>query len=140
MLFLTKKISQFLFLAVENILAPPPPPPPPHPLTPSPIKTRPFSPEKIYSYLFITVQTLKCQRYFFINVGRKHSALPCFCKHGKKLPPFDQIQIFCLQIFIAIKRFALFDKKFIFRYQDLVEIYVSAETIISDAFSYSENV
>ena len=30
-------------------------------------------------------------------------------------------------------------KKFIFRYQDLVEIYsVSAETIISDAFSYSE--
>jgi hypothetical protein len=32
-------------------------------------------------------------------------------------------------------------KKFIFRYQDLVEIYsVSAEKIISDAFSYSENV
>jgi hypothetical protein len=32
-------------------------------------------------------------------------------------------------------------KKFIFRYQDLVEIYsVSAETIISDAFSYSEHV
>ena len=32
-------------------------------------------------------------------------------------------------------------KKFIFRYQDLVEIYsVSAETIISDAFSYGENV
>jgi hypothetical protein len=32
-------------------------------------------------------------------------------------------------------------KKFIFRYPDLVEIYyVSAETIISDAFSYSENV
>ena len=32
-------------------------------------------------------------------------------------------------------------KKFIFRYQDLVEIYsVSAETIINDAFSYSENV
>ena len=32
-------------------------------------------------------------------------------------------------------------KKFIFRYQYLVEIYsVSAETIISDAFSYSENV
>ena len=32
-------------------------------------------------------------------------------------------------------------KKFIFRYQDVVEIYsVSAETIISDAFSYSENV
>jgi hypothetical protein len=32
-------------------------------------------------------------------------------------------------------------KKFIFQYQDLVEIYsVSAETIISDAFSYSENV
>ena len=32
-------------------------------------------------------------------------------------------------------------KKFIFRYQDLVEIYsVSAETIISGAFSYSENV
>ena len=30
-------------------------------------------------------------------------------------------------------------KKFIFRYQDLVEIYsVSAEKIISDAFSYSE--
>ena len=34
-----------------------------------------------------------------------------------------------------------FLKKFIFRYQDLVEIYsVSAETIINDAFSYSENV
>ena len=32
-------------------------------------------------------------------------------------------------------------KKFILRYQDLVEIYsVSAETIINDAFSYSENV
>ena len=31
-------------------------------------------------------------------------------------------------------------KKFIFRYQDLVEIYsVSAETMINDAFSYSEN-
>ena len=30
-------------------------------------------------------------------------------------------------------------KKFIFRYQDLVEIYsVSTETIINDAFSYSE--
>jgi hypothetical protein len=32
-------------------------------------------------------------------------------------------------------------KKFIFRYQDLVEIYsVSAETIINDGFSYSEHV
>ena len=32
-------------------------------------------------------------------------------------------------------------KKFVFRYQYLVEIYsVSAEKIISDAFSYSENV
>jgi hypothetical protein len=32
-------------------------------------------------------------------------------------------------------------KKFIFRYQDLVEIYsVSAEMMINDAFSYSENV
>jgi hypothetical protein len=32
-------------------------------------------------------------------------------------------------------------KKFIFRNQDLVEIYsVSAETIISDSYSYSENV
>ena len=32
-------------------------------------------------------------------------------------------------------------KKFIFRYQDLVEIYsVSAETMINDAFSYNENV
>ena len=32
-------------------------------------------------------------------------------------------------------------KMFIFRYQDLVEIYsVSAETIISDGFSNSENV
>ena len=32
-------------------------------------------------------------------------------------------------------------KKFIFRYQYLVEIYsISAEKIISDAFSYSENV
>ena len=32
-------------------------------------------------------------------------------------------------------------KKFIFRYQDLVEIYsVSAETMVNDAFSYSENV
>ena len=32
-------------------------------------------------------------------------------------------------------------KKFIFRYQDRVEIYsVSAETIINDTFSYSENV
>ena len=32
-------------------------------------------------------------------------------------------------------------KKFIFRYQDLIEIYsVSAETITNDAVSYSENV
>ena len=32
-------------------------------------------------------------------------------------------------------------KRFIFRYQDIIEIYsVSAETTISDAFSYSENV
>jgi hypothetical protein len=32
-------------------------------------------------------------------------------------------------------------KKFIFRYQDIVEIYsLSAETIINDEFSYSENV
>ena len=32
-------------------------------------------------------------------------------------------------------------KKFIFRYQDLVEIYsVSAEKIINDEFSYSENL
>ena len=32
-------------------------------------------------------------------------------------------------------------KKFIFRYQDLAEIYsVSAETMINDAFSNSENV
>ena len=32
-------------------------------------------------------------------------------------------------------------KKFIFRYQDLVEIYsVSAETIITDGFSHNENV
>ena len=32
-------------------------------------------------------------------------------------------------------------KKFIFRYQDLVEICsVSAEKIISDGFSYSENI
>jgi hypothetical protein len=32
-------------------------------------------------------------------------------------------------------------KKFIFRYQDLVEIYsVSAEKIINDGFSYGENV
>jgi hypothetical protein len=32
-------------------------------------------------------------------------------------------------------------KKFIFRYQDLVEVYsVSAETMINDAFLYSENV
>jgi hypothetical protein len=31
--------------------------------------------------------------------------------------------------------------KFIFRYQDLVEIYsLSAETIINDGFSYTENV
>jgi hypothetical protein len=32
-------------------------------------------------------------------------------------------------------------KKFIFRYQDLFDIHsVSAETMINDAFSYSENV
>ena len=32
-------------------------------------------------------------------------------------------------------------KKFIFRYQDLVEIYsFSAKTMINDAFSHSENV
>ena len=38
-------------------------------------------------------------------------------------------------------RLIRFLKKFIFRYQDVVDIYsVSAETIISDAFSYSENV
>jgi len=32
-------------------------------------------------------------------------------------------------------------KKFIFQYQDLVEIYsVSAETMVNDGFSYSENI
>jgi hypothetical protein len=31
-------------------------------------------------------------------------------------------------------------KKFIFRYQDLVEIYSVSEKIINDGFSYSENV
>ena len=48
-----------------------------------------------------------------------------------------------LEVKETTERFALFDllKKFIFRYQDLVEIYsVSAETMINDAFSYSENV
>ena len=43
--------------------------------------------------------------------------------------------------FDFLKRHLHLRKKFIFRYQDLVEIYsVSAKTIISDAFSYSENV
>ena len=38
-------------------------------------------------------------------------------------------------------RLIRFFKKFIFQYQDLVEIYsVSAEKIINDGFSYSENV
>jgi hypothetical protein len=41
---------------------------------------------------------------------------------------------FCLLTSIRLIRSL---KKFIFRYQDLVEIYsVSAETIINDAFSY----
>jgi hypothetical protein len=41
----------------------------------------------------------------------------------------------------ASSNYSDFLKKFIFRYQDLVEIYsVSAETIINDAFSYIENV
>jgi hypothetical protein len=42
----------------------------------------------------------------------------------------------------AIKKIRLIQSltKFIFRYEDLVEIYsVSAETMMNDAFSYSEN-
>jgi hypothetical protein len=42
---------------------------------------------------------------------------------------------------IVVKAVPYSVKKFIFRYQYLVEIYsVSAEKIIRDAFSYSENV
>ena len=53
------------------------------------------------------------------------------------------IKSYCLILDQGYKKIHLIRslKKFIFRYQDLVEIYSdSAETIISDAFSYSENV
>ena len=54
-------------------------------------------------------------------------------RRGENLLPF----LFCISFIILEQYF----KKFIFRYQYLVEIYsVSAEKIISDAFSYSENV
>ena len=49
--FLTKKISRFLFLAVEDILVL-------YPHTRQEKKITHFSRKKIYSYLFITVQTL----------------------------------------------------------------------------------
>ena len=51
---LTKKVSQFLFLAVEEKK-----------------KIAHFSPEKIYSYLFITVQTLFSSikpRFYYISI------------------------------------------------------------------------
>jgi hypothetical protein len=48
--FLTKKLSQFLFIAVEDILVM-------YPLPPYKTKITHFFPEKIYSNLFITVQT-----------------------------------------------------------------------------------
>jgi len=46
-----------------------------------------------------------------------------------------------MELHTILENFIRSLKKFICRYQDLVEIYsVSAETIINDAFSYSENV
>jgi hypothetical protein len=54
----------------------------------------------------------------------------------------DRYKIFISQMTMDLLLLCFLSfKKFIFRYQDLVEIYsVSAETIISDASSYSENV
>jgi hypothetical protein len=57
-------------------------------------------------------------------------------KLGKRNDP-DLVQAFLKKWWVESD----FKAKFTFRYQDLVEIYsVSAEKIISDAFSYSENV
>jgi hypothetical protein len=54
----------------------------------------------------------------------------------------SQISRFCSKLVDFFYRYLIFAiLSFIFRYQYLVEIYsVSAEIIISDAFSYSENV
>ena len=64
--FLTKKISKFLFLAVEDIIvfSPHTPPPPPY-------KTRTQSGTFFYSNLFITVQTLFSSlkpRFYYISI------------------------------------------------------------------------
>ena len=62
--FLTKKISQFLFLAVEDILVLYPP------LQDKKKNIHSF-PEKIYSYLFITVQTLFSSikpRFYYVSI------------------------------------------------------------------------
>jgi hypothetical protein len=59
----------------------------------------------------------------------------------KKMLLWDHLQFSHKNMDQSYKKIRLIRslKKFIFRYQDLVEIYsVSAETIISDAFSYKD--
>ena len=99
----------------------------------------------------------------FINELRPNLIQKCYVKYLPSVPTFSLISIDTPQWFRTLDvyvlkrhlrlRNRLLDqgykkirlirslKKFIFRYQDLVEIYsVSAEKIINDGFSYSENV
>ena len=75
-------------------------------------------------YLQFLFFTIKKEQYNFLIIFIPIT--DCTCKIISKFSVF----------YLRLKR-----SRVIFRYQDLVEIYsVSAEMIISDAFSYSENV
>jgi hypothetical protein len=98
-----------------------------------------------------TTSTLKYKFYKYVQQYTSFSCIWCLHLAIDSQWPVAIILISWNVIFIwetgywtrAMKKIRLirFLKKFIFRYQDLVEIYsVSAETIINDAFSKSENV
>ena len=78
------------------------------------------------------------------RVGVVHySVVPVVFRGSFVFLPFFLVIVFSVSLDQGYEKIRLIRslKKFIFRYQNLVEIYfVSAETIISDAFSNSENV
>ena len=77
---------------------------------------------------------------FMIN-NFKIIKFPNMCSNIPASPAYGVYISQLIRYARASSNYSDFLKKFIFRYQDLVEIYsVSAETIINDAFSYIENV
>jgi hypothetical protein len=84
--------------------------------------------EKDYKY---TLSEHSHRQLVILTAQGKEQAFYEFNRFGKRLYTLPY------RIYFNIRSL----KKFIFRYQDLVEIYsVSAEKIINDGFSYSENV